>query len=115
GLDVIAAEKDDDVRLGLVENSAQLRHSSAGLVELLRLLVRRPRKHVRRVARADRRDYLTHDDLLQVWWSHGSGASGGSLSGATDLLPALADLLGPPAYSSSTYWTPSSASLARNP
>ena len=60
GLDVVGAEEQDRVRLGLVEDLAELVHRPAGLLELVRILVRRPREHVRRVARSDGGNNLTH-------------------------------------------------------
>jgi len=59
-LDVIAAEKHDHVRLGLVEDLAKLPHAGRGRVELLRILIRRTREQVRRVTRADGRNDFTH-------------------------------------------------------
>ena len=58
--DVIGAEEQDRIRLGLVEDLAELLHPGAGLIELLRVLVGRPREHVRRMARADGRNDFTH-------------------------------------------------------
>ena len=59
-LDVIGAEEDDDVGLGLVEHLAQLLHRRAGLIQLLRVLVRRTREHVRGMARPDGRNDFSH-------------------------------------------------------
>ena len=58
--DVIAAEEEDDVGIGFVENLSQLAHAGACLIELFRFLVRRPREHVRRMTRADGRYDFTH-------------------------------------------------------
>ena len=63
GFDMIGAEKQDGIRLGLVENLAELAHAVAGLIELLRVLVGRPREHVRGVARTDGSDDFTHGVL----------------------------------------------------
>ena len=65
-LDVIRAEEDDDVGLGLVEHLAQLLHRRAGLIELLRVLVRRTREHVRGMARPDGRDDFSHGPYLSL-------------------------------------------------
>src|SRR5215813_7497134 len=59
-LDVVGAQKDDDVGLRLVEHLAELVHAPPGLVELLRVFVRRTRKHIRGMARTDGRDDFTH-------------------------------------------------------
>ena len=58
--DVIAAEEEDDVGIGFVENLSQLAHAGACLIELFRFLVRRAREHVRRMTRADGRYDFTH-------------------------------------------------------
>ena len=60
---MVRTEEDDDVGLGLVEHLAQLLHRRAGLIELLRVLVRRTREHVRRMARPDGRDYFSDGSL----------------------------------------------------
>ena len=60
GLHVIGAEEEDRVRLGLVENFAELLHRRAGLLELIRILIRWPCEHVRGVARADCCNDLAH-------------------------------------------------------
>ena len=59
-LDVIGAEEDDDVRLGFVEDLAELVHRPPGLIELLGVLVGRTSKHVWRMARADSGNNFTH-------------------------------------------------------
>jgi hypothetical protein len=61
---VIGAEEEDGVRLGLVEDLAELVHRRAGLRELIRILVRWPRKHVRCVTSSDCCDDLAHIKLL---------------------------------------------------
>src|SRR5262245_51712081 len=90
-LDVVASEKQNDIRLGLIEHLAQLLHTRTGLVELLRVLVRRTRKHVRCMTGADGGNDFTHGWLLLRWGSAphpGSVACGGpyaprrSLAGA---------------------------------
>jgi hypothetical protein len=58
--DVVSTEEQNRVRLGLIEHLAELVHRPAGLLELIRILVRRPREHVRRVARPDGGNDLTH-------------------------------------------------------
>ena len=63
-LDVIGPEEQNRVGLGLVQDPAELLHVAAGLIELLRVLVRRPREHVRRVARADGGYDFSHTCLL---------------------------------------------------
>ena len=67
GFDVVAAEKNDDVGLGLVEHLAELGHPGRRLIELLGFFIRRPREHVRRVTGADCRDYLSHRWSPLVW------------------------------------------------
>jgi hypothetical protein len=91
-LDVIAPEKQDDVGLGFVEHGPELAHGRRGLFELLRVLVRRVREQIRRMASADGGNDFTHG-----WFS-------------STLLEDLHH-----SGSSSTYCTPSSASFARNP
>ena len=59
-LDVVGAEEQDGIRLGLVEHLAELVHRRAGLFELIRIFIRWPREHVRRVARADCCNNLAH-------------------------------------------------------
>ena len=59
-LHVIGAEEQDDVRLGLVEDFAELLHRRTSLLELIRIFIRWPREHVRRVARADCSNDLAH-------------------------------------------------------
>ena len=62
-LNVIAPEEHDRVRTRFVENLAQLLHRRGSLVELLRVLVGRSREQIRRVARTDCGNDLTHGDL----------------------------------------------------
>ncbi len=59
-LDVIGAEEDDDVRLGLVEHLAELVHAAPRLVELFRVLVRRTSEHVGGMTRPDSRYDFAH-------------------------------------------------------
>ena len=60
---VIGPEKQNGIRLRLVENRAELLHAGAGLIELLGVLVWRPREHVRGVAGADGSNDFAHDSL----------------------------------------------------
>jgi hypothetical protein len=57
---MIGPEKQDDIGLGLIEDLPQFLHRRAGLIQLLRILVRRTREHVRRMARTDGRYDLSH-------------------------------------------------------
>ena len=66
GFDVVGAEEEDDVGLGLVEHLAELVHGPAGLLQLFRVFVRRPREHVGRVTGADGCDDLSHAVALLV-------------------------------------------------
>ena len=63
GLDVIRAQEQNDVGLGLVEHLAQLLHGRASLIQLLRILVGRTREHVRGMTRTDRRYDFSHGSL----------------------------------------------------
>ena len=64
-LDVIGAEEQDRRPAWSRRAPCRARFiAAAGLIELLRILVRRPREHVRRVARADCCNDFTHCCLL---------------------------------------------------
>jgi hypothetical protein len=59
-LHVIASEKDDDIRFGLVEESAQLIHRGNAGIQLLRFLIGRSRHQLGRVRGREGRNNFTH-------------------------------------------------------
>jgi hypothetical protein len=78
--DVIGAEKENGIRLRLVEDLAELLHADPGLIELLRVLVGRPGEHVRGMTGADGSNDFAHVSLSLAIGSGGWRLEAGKAS-----------------------------------